>query len=73
MAKRTASRALTKRARQIAKKTSQKPVPRSGAGTAVMGVPLSPGLDFSTSVLVERVATSSLLMFALDILGTDTG
>ena len=57
----TASKALTKRARQIAKKTSQKPVPRSEAGIAVAIVPLSS--TFSSSVLVSSVTAS----FALDI------
>jgi hypothetical protein len=62
---RTASKALTKRARQIAKKTSQNPVPRSDAGIAVVTVPVSS--RFSSSGLVASVAASSL-MFALDIM-----
>ena len=62
----TASKALTNRARQIAKKTSQNAVPRSGAGTAVAIVSLPS--RFSSSVLVASVAASSALLFSLDII-----
>ena len=62
----TASKALTNRARQIAKKTSQKAVPRSGAGTAVEIVTLSS--CFSSCLSVASVAASSTLTLALDII-----
>ena len=62
----TASKALTNRARQIAKKTSQKAVPRSGAGIAVEIVTVSS--RFPSCLSVASVAGSSTLKLALDII-----